>query len=164
MVCLSLAAAVACASSPTARPGTPTEALPIYVFAQCALMGGESRVEVAADRPLVVLWGWTAATAEQMQAYRDTAVVTVRLDGRELTGVLQGEILHDEASGEYRAVWSADAGRPDVGSHELTYRAAFPVRISDGRSDYGPGTARPNLADDCEIIVRQAGGMGFEVR
>ena len=76
--------------SPTRAPtSTPTEVSPVYVSALCTLMGMETRSDVPRDRPVIIMWGWTAATMEQVQEYVDAAVALVDFDGKDLSGQMQ---------------------------------------------------------------------------
>lgn len=134
--------------------GTPTPALPFYVYAQCTLMGGSGRTEIPRGRPLVVLWGWTAAGEDQMQDFIRLAAVTVTLDGKGISGMMKGDIRYDKEGGVYRAVWAAEAGVPEIGSHVLTYRVTFAAPVTDGVETFGPGSERETLADRCSIEVR----------
>jgi hypothetical protein len=143
---------VACGSRPVETQSA--EIRPFYVYAQCKLMGGAARVDVPRNKPLVILWGWVASTEQQMQDFLQSAQTTVALDGKVLAGMMQGAVRYDEAAGEYRAVWSAEAGMPDAGTHSLTYQVVFSAEISDGSESFGPGTSRETVSDTCEIVVQ----------
>jgi hypothetical protein len=140
-------------SSPTA-PSTPTEVSPVYVSALCTLMGMESRVEVSKDRPVIVMWGWSAATMDQIQDYLDAGMAKVTFDGKELSGQMQKNIPFDDTSKIYRAVWMAGVGIPAPGLHVITYSLEFQRAIFDGTDYYGPGTKNDKLSDRCEIDVK----------
>jgi len=151
-------ALAACTTQPTFQSllnhPSPTAVLPVYVYAQCTLMGGAQRTEIDAGRPLTILWGWVAATQDEMKSYIQSTEITVRLDNEPLAGSMRGDAQYDETANEFRAIWSAAAGILPAGTHTLTYQAVFSSQVSDGTSTYGPGTIRETLSDRCEIVVR----------
>jgi hypothetical protein len=132
----------------------PTEVSPVYVSALCTLMGMDARSEVPSGRPVIVMWGWSAATLAQVQDYIQAGVVAVTFDGHELKGEQQGGIPLDETAKVYRAVWMANAGVPAKGSHAITYSLTFLRKIFDGTDYYGPGTKNEKQEDRCEIDVK----------
>jgi hypothetical protein len=136
------------------EPSTPTEVSPVYASALCTLMGLDSRSEVSKDRPVIVMWGWSAATMDQIRDYIDAAIVKVTFDGKELSGRLQKNIPFDDTSKIYRAVWMAGVGIPAPGLHVITYSLEFRHEIFDGTDYYGPGTKNDKLSDRCEIDVK----------
>ena len=131
--------------SPRASTATPTEVSPVYVSALCTLMGQDARSEVPKDRPVIVMWGWSAATMEQMQEYIGVAVVAVTFDGQEISGQMQKDIPYDETAKIYRAVWMAGIGIPTIGLHVITYALEFQKDIFDGTDYYGPGTKNEKM-------------------
>jgi hypothetical protein len=126
----------------------------VYVSALCTLMGMEARSAVPARRPVIVMWGWSAATQEQIQDYLQAGVVVVTFDEATLKGEQQGGIPYDDTSKVYRAVWTADAGIPAPGIHVITYSLTFRRKIFDGTDYYGPGTKNEKQEDRCEIEVK----------
>ncbi len=117
-------------------------------------MGQDARSEVPKDRPVIVMWGWSAATMEQMQEYIGVAVVAVTFDGQEISGQMQKDIPYDETAKIYRAVWMAGIGIPTIGLHVITYALEFQKDIFDGTDYYGPGTKNEKMSDRCEIEVK----------
>ncbi len=133
---------------------TPTNSSPVYVSALCTLMGMGARSEVPVGRPVIVMWGWSAATPEQIQDYIQAGIAVVTFDGKKLTGEQQGGVPFDDTAKIYRAVWTADAGTPAVGLHVITYSLTFSRKIFDGTDYYGPGTQYEKQEDRCEIDVK----------
>jgi hypothetical protein len=117
-------------------------------------MGMDARSEVPAGRPVIVMWGWSAATLAQVQDYIQFGIAAVTFDGRELKGEQQGGIPLDETAKVYRAVWMAAAGIPAKGLHAITYSLTFSRKIFDGTDYYGPGTKNEKQEDRCEIDVK----------
>jgi hypothetical protein len=117
-------------------------------------MGRDVRSEVPAGRPVIVMWGWSAATYAQIQDYIQAGIVVVTFDSRELTGEQQGGIPFDETTKVYKAVWIANADIPAKGLHPITYSLKFNRKIFDGTDYYGPGTKNEKQEDRCEIDVK----------
>ena len=117
-------------------------------------MGRDVRSDVPSGHPVILMWGWSAATREQIDEYMRAGMAEVTFDGIEVQGAQQGGIPFDEAAGEYRAVWTAEVGIPAPGIHTITYRLTFRERIFDGAEYYGPGTKNAQLQDRCEIAVK----------
>jgi hypothetical protein len=127
---------------------------PVYLPAMCTLIGNETRSVVPAGHPVIVMWGWSAATEGQVRDYIRTRIEAVTFDGVELHGEQKGEIPYDDAAKLFRAVWMAEIGVIDPGLHTLTYRLTFSEKIFDGKEYYGPGTGRETQEDTCEIEVK----------
>jgi hypothetical protein len=157
-VTLLLLATAAC--SPVGRISTsgilPREATasgPVYLPVLCTLMGRGVRSEAPAGAPVILMWGWSAATQAQVEDYIRAAIVAVTFDGDEIQGVQSGGIPYDEAAQLFKAVWLADIGAIPAGLHKITYSLAFREKIFDGSLFYGPGTDMEKQEDRCEIMV-----------
>jgi hypothetical protein len=127
---------------------------PVYVPAMCMLIGNETRSVVPAGHPVIVMWGWSAATEGQVRDYIRTRIEVITFDGVELRGEQKGEIPYDDTAKLYRAVWMAEKGIIDSGIHTITYLLKFSEKIFDGKIYYGPGTDREKQEDTCEIEVK----------
>jgi hypothetical protein len=103
---------------------------------------------------VILVWGWSAATQEQVEDYIEAGAVVVTFDGEELEGRQQGGIPYDKTAEVYRAVWMSDIGIPERGLHVITYSLTFTRQIFDGKAYYGPGTRNERQEDRCEIEVR----------
>lgn len=158
-VLLLLLATAACRESgQAAAPGRPALTVgatlgPVYVPAMCTLIGNKTRSEVPAGHPVIVMWGWSAATEEQVKDYIRVGMVVVTFDGNEVEGEQSGGIPYDEKSKLYKAVWMAAVGVVDPGIHTITYLLTFSEIIFDGIDYYGPGTKNEKQQDKCEIDV-----------
>ncbi|MBN2085503.1 MAG: hypothetical protein JW748_09785 [Anaerolineales bacterium] len=133
---------------------TETGLPPVYVPALCTLMGRPVRSDVPAGKPVILVWGWSAATEEQVRDYIRVRMVVVTFDGNEVEGVQSGGIPYDENAKLYKAVWMAAVGVVDPGVHTITYLLAFREKLFDGFDYYGPGTENEKLEDKCEIDVK----------
>jgi hypothetical protein len=127
---------------------------PVYVPALCTLMGGEVRSDVPAGHPVILMWGWSAATEEQIREYIRVSTVVVTFDGTELSGRQQGGIPYDKTARMFKAVWMSDIGIPKPGIHAVTYLLTFREKLFDGFDYYGPGTDKEKQEDKCEIEVK----------
>lgn len=136
-----------------ASPSVPADLAPVYVPAMCTLMGNDPRMEVAAGHPLILMWGWSAATEQQIRDYLDAAIVRVTFDGREAAGKRQGGTPYDQNAEVYRVLWTAEVGVPARGIHVVTYLQIFSAKIFDGAEYFGPGTKNEKQEDRCEIEV-----------
>jgi hypothetical protein len=132
---------------------TPTGSEPVYVLAFCTLMGRERRQSVPAGRPVILYWGWSAATMAQIEDYFQAGKVVVTFDTMEIRGVPKAEIPFDESRKIYIVTWLADIGAPSLGIHVITYTQTFSRKIFDGMDYYGPGTKNEMQKDECEISV-----------
>jgi hypothetical protein len=152
-----LLAAAACqpaSSSSSPAPATSSEASPVYVPAMCTLLGGEVRTEAPAGHPVILMWGWSAATKEQVEAYVRASILVVTVEGVEISGTPQGNIPYDETARLYKAVWTANLGILKRSIYTTTYTLAFREKIFDGVNYYGPGTENEKLEDRCEIEIK----------
>jgi hypothetical protein len=131
-----------------------TENAPVFVPAICTLMGNPVRTEVPVGHPVIVIWGWSAGTQEQVEDYIQASIVVVTFDGGNLQGVQQGDIPYDETAKIYRAAWTSNIGIPERGLHVITYSLTFSRKIFDGTTYYGPGTGNERQEDRCEIDVK----------
>jgi hypothetical protein len=141
-------------STPGISSRTVTPSGPVYVPALCTLMGREVRSEAPAGAPVILMWGWSAATQAQVEDYIRAAIVAVTFDGDEMEGEQSGGIPYDENAKLYKAVWTASVGVVDPGVHTITYRLTFREKIFDGLGYYGPGTKHEKQEDACELDVK----------
>jgi hypothetical protein len=149
----------ACQSAQPAAPASQppakaTEPAPVFVPALCTLMGLDARSEVPAGHPVILIWGWSAATEEQIQDYLRAGRVVVTFDGTERAGKQQGGAPYDQTAKVYRVVWMAEVGIPNPGLHTITYSQTFSAKVFDGSVYYGPGTKNEKQEDACEIVVK----------
>ena len=159
-VFLILLASAACqVSGPAVTAGMNTTGAgaaldPVFVPAMCTLIGNPTRSEVPAGHPVIVMWGWSAATEEQVRDYIRARIEAITFDGVVLQGEQRGGIPYDETAKLYRAVWMAEIGGVDPGIHTITYLLTFSEKIFDGTVYYGPGTDREKQEDKCEIDLK----------
>jgi len=141
------------APPPSTTPGPQAQGEPVYVSALCTLMGRGPQTSVAADRPVIIRWGWNATTGALVQAHIDNSKTIVTLDGAPVEGQLKGGIVRDATKGYYLALWQAEVGTLGKGTHPLTYHVSWAKQISDGNDTFGPGTRTESLSDECSLIV-----------
>lgn len=133
----------------------PTLAIPQdkYILAFCTLIGQDKQILVAPGTPVVIMWGWKASTAEQLQDYLDNDITTVKLDGKIISAQAPYNITSNSL-GDYSLHWYTQIGTPSTGSHKLVYDESWKAMISDGTDTYGPGSPHPTQHDECDLIVQ----------
>lgn len=132
----------------------PTPAIElVYVPLPCTLLGNPATTEVPAGAPIRVIWGWSAASEELVQAHIDASETVVMLDGQRIEGAMQ-EIKYDDQRKFFVVHWIAEVGVLPVGSHPLTYKVTWKRQISDGWDTYGPGSKNEVSTDNCEVVVK----------
>lgn len=139
---------------------TPEQAMQlsqVNVVAACDVFGVQPSLGALLDGQSVSLvWSWYAQTAQQVRDYLDTAVVVLELDGlpiRPWTFITQ--TLPDEVNDGHPTVYMyAPIGPVALGQHLSRVNVTWVQPISDGFTDYGPGT--PNLSDGgtCNFTAR----------
>jgi hypothetical protein len=127
---------------------------PIILKAFCTIIGEEPIVYVPRGTPVIITWGWEAKTEEQVNAFLDSNLTSITLDGKLLNGTRQGEFIKNARSGQPEVVWISDVGVLNVGEHLITYDVKFKKLVEDGSSTYGPGGKTETLHDECRVIVR----------
>lgn len=133
----------------------PTQVVPpdFYVYAFCTLIGKEKQIFVAPGTPVVILWGWKASTAAQLQDYLDNDITTVTLDGKNISAHAPNGIASSDP-GNFRLLWFAQVGTLSAGTHKIVFDESWKKMINDGTDTYGPGGKYETQHDDCEIVVR----------
>ncbi len=146
------------APDPAATIATPqpTQAFPpdTYVYASCTLSGQEKQARVAYGMPIVILWGWKANTAAQLQDYFDNHVTTVTLDGRNISDTAPFGIASN-LPGNYKLLWFVQLGTSlSPGTHKIVFDESWKKTITDGTDLYGPGSQHPTQHDECDIVIQ----------
>jgi hypothetical protein len=126
---------------------------PVRIPVLCTLMGREPEIVAPADQAVILVWGWSAETEEQVFDYIEAGETIVMLDDRVVQGSLVGEVAFIESWGSFGAVWEAEIGVLAPGSYRLTYNVSWDREIFDGQSSYGPGTENETSEDACVLIV-----------
>jgi len=133
----------------------PPQAVPadVFVHAVCTLIGQPKQKTVSPDSPVVILWGWKADTAENLQDNINNAVTTITLDGKDIASHAPFWVANNDP-GNYKMYWFARVGSLSPGLHLIVMDASWKKMISDGKDTYGPGGKTETMHDECEILVQ----------
>lgn len=127
----------------TPGPTTPEAGDTAYLSPVC-----NCKVTVGVDQPVLLRWGWEAATREQAEANAQAMTIELQVDGQ---AVPQTDSYRQEAqpsvTGYWVVVWEVPVGRLPLGTHRVEIRATTAETISDGfdtdgdsqADTYGPG-------------------------
>jgi hypothetical protein len=154
--------------SMTSTP-TPTEEIvsppplsitPTLIFGEtqnvpvlCTLMNRPYTRYYPNNRPIMLSWGWSAATQDQIYDFIDNTETRITLDNEVISDGLFYEIRHEVDGGPFEVFWARNIGVMALGSHLLIYDVKFTNRISDGERSYGPGTDIITLHDECRLFI-----------
>jgi hypothetical protein len=133
---------------PSARFRSQTPGL---IFAECndyplALPG-----LVYDNDQVTVYWSWFTRTEEQMEQHFANAQYSVRMNRAIFNNVQRSApTLRD---GNYWVFYQANVGLLRPGHYEVEYRLTWANPVNDGYADYGPGTANPLEAGNCNFDV-----------
>ncbi len=109
--------------------------------------------------PVVVFWSWVAKTPEQIQDQLNNAQYTVTVDGL-LIGDWQNyaspvkQQTDPKLGSSYIVYWFVPIGQPAVGTHHIVFKLTWKQTISDGVSNYGPGSDNPANTGTCSFSVK----------
>jgi len=145
-------------------PGTPTAAVPVGnassqegvdVLAYCdnPIFGSPAPTDLAVGSTVDVYWSWYATTLDLLQDHIDAASYTVTLDGTRLNITFQ-PAPREQSDGRYYQYYYARTEPLTRGQHTIQYTVAWDRAISDGESNYGPGTTRITETGTCTFTVR----------
>ncbi len=125
------------------------------VIAYCDTLDG-APTGLTSAAPLDVEWSWYATELPLVLDHMNSVQYEISLDGQSLaTGDAQvSTVRRDSANDNHWTVYyTLHVGPLAAGEHTLTYRATWSRVISDGLSDYGPGTAHPEDTGTCRFTV-----------
>lgn len=139
---------------------TPEQAMQlsqVNVVAACDVFGVQPSIgELLDGQSVSLVWSWYAQTDKQVRDYLDAAIVVLDLDGLNIRPwIFITQTLPDEVNDGYPTVYMyAPVGQMALGQHVSRVNVTWVQPISDGFSDYGPGT--PNLSDggSCNFTAR----------
>jgi hypothetical protein len=138
-------------------PTVPTSTKPpVEISAYCAIFG-DSPFQIEAGTPIILTWGWSAASADYRKDYIDVASFSLKIDNKEidLSGTSQ---KLSQGGGTFNVGWKTPPLSLEPGRHKAVMTITLNREISDGfDSDndgvldiYGPST---ETIPACEIIV-----------
>ena len=133
----------------------PAATSPQSVIAYCDKLDG-APAGLTSAAPLNVEWSWYATEIPLVLDHVSAVNYEISLDGQSVaTGEAQiSTIRRDSANDNHWTVYyTLNVGPLAAGEHTVTYRATWDRAISDGMSDYGPGTANPEDTGTCRFSV-----------
>jgi len=145
-----LLAGIGSAGSVSAQQGVD-----ILAYCNDPTFGSPPPTNLAAGSTIDIWWSWYARTEAQIQDHLAHAIYEVAIDGVPLSNWRQYRTaVRQESDGNYYVYWYVPAGPLTSGQHEITYRVTWREAITDGYSDFGPGTANPVETGSCSFMVR----------
>lgn len=140
---------------PTAQAATQKPTVTISVY--CAQFG-QSPKYAEVDQPVVLIWGWVAATEAYRQDYIDAASFAVQVDGLAIDVSSATLVLSSQSNGS-AALWTLPPRTFSAGTYQAVITVTLSRQITDGfdanndgiLDTFGPAVeTRP----PCEIVVR----------
>lgn len=128
----------------------------VDVLAYCndTSFGSPAPTNLAAGSTIDIWWSWFARTEAQVQDHLANATYQVAIDGVALANWREYRTtIRQESDGNYYVYWYVPAGPLASGQHEITYRVSWSQPITDGYSDFGPGTSNPVETGSCTFTV-----------
>jgi hypothetical protein len=103
-----------------------------------------------------ILWSWYATEIPLVLDHVSAVNYEISLDGESLdpAAARLSTIYRAGTDNDFWTVFYAlNVGSLAAGEHTITYRATWGEAISDGFSNYGPGTAHPEDTGTCHFSV-----------
>lgn len=142
-----------------ATPTQPTasQKQPIEISVYCAQFGQSPRY-VEVDQPVILTWGWLAATEPDRQTFIGAASFSIQIDGQNADTSSASLALTSDSRG-FLARWRFPPITFTAGTHQVVLTRTLGNQVTDGFDSnndgtldtYGPGATTSPL---CEIIVR----------
>ncbi len=110
---------------------------------------------------ITVYWSWYTRTQAQMEQHFANAQYSVKMNGATFNNVQRSEVTRRE--GNYWVFYQASAGQLRPGHYEVEYRLTWAQPVNDGYADFGPGTANPIEAGNCNFdVLRNPQGQSVD--
>jgi hypothetical protein len=100
-----------------------------------------------------IYWSWYARTREQLQSHIDNVIYEVSIDGQRLTNWRMYAAPVTQQDNDWYQYWFIPFGPLTAGEHVIRYRVSWQERITDGYSDFGPGTSTTFEEGTCTFTV-----------
>ncbi len=134
---------------------------PGLIFAECdAYPLAEPGIIYDTD-DVTVYWSWFAKTKDDMQQHLDNALYSVTLNTAQLPMTTRSEpVLRN---GDYWVFYTARIGHLRPGHYEVGALVQWSNPITDGYSDFGPGTSNTRESGICNFdIILNPNGTNVE--
>jgi len=144
---------------PTSPQATAPQKPAVEISVYCGLFGASPEA-AEVDQPVVLTWGWHAATEAYRQDYIDAASFSIQIDGENVDVSSVAPVLSSQ-SNDFSATWSLPPRTFTAGTHQTILNVTLSRQITDGLdldNDgnldlYGPGLT---TVPPCDIIVTEA--------
>lgn len=138
----------------SAGSASPQEGVDVLAYCNDPIFRMPAPTNLLEGSTIDIWWSWYARTEEQLQDHLNNMIYEVAIDGVVLRDYTNYQSrIRQERDGNYYVYWYVPAGPLAAGTYEITYRVSWRQRISDGYSDFGPGTARPQETGSCTFTV-----------
>ncbi len=124
---------------------------PGLIFAECDAYPLAEPGIIYDNDDVTIYWSWYAKTLDTMQQHLDNALYHVTLNTAELPMTTRSE--PEKRGSNYWVFYTARIGNLRPGHYEVGYLLQWANPISDGYSDYGPGTADTRESGICNFDV-----------
>ena len=143
-------------AQPTASGPTPTP-VPnrVNILAYCRQKGVRPPQPTTNDN-VFIEWSWFVAHPRFMEPHLQNAHYEVRLDGELLEDWQRYATDMKLESGVWIVYWYYPVGKLSAGEHTVTFHLTWDEAITDGYTQFGPGTANPSDDGDCTFTVVEA--------
>lgn len=128
----------------------------VDVAATCdnPIVGRPAPTGLRAGATIDIFWWWYAKTPELLQDHNVQAIYEVTVNGQSLTNWRQYAVPPVQVDdGDYYQYWYVPFGPLPAGQVEIEYRVTWREGISDGYSNFGPGTNAPFETGSCTFTV-----------
>lgn len=156
-----VAAAATETTAQTTSPTSETTAVPrvgstgreAYVLANCDEFN-RGRQRVSSGATVFIYWGWVADSRELVEEHLAHVSYEITLNDRLIGDWRQAQVrdtLENKKPARYFYQW---VGELPVGTYRVGYRVTWDAPISDGQTEFGPGTANEVLEFGCTFEVQ----------
>lgn len=145
---------------PTTAGPTPSGATSVQQGVDILAMCNDSAfrspppTDLAAGSTVDVFWGWFVTDPQYMDDHLDAVSYEVRINDQLLRNWRNTSSDLLQEGDWFVKYWYVSAGPLEAGSYRITYRATWSEQISDGLSNFGPGTNNLVEEGSCDFVVR----------
>lgn len=129
----------------------------VNVVAACDLFGVQPTLgSLLKGQSVSLVWSWYATTGQQVRDYLDAAIVALDLDGLNIRPwIFFTQTMPDPINEGYPTVYMyAPVGQVALGQHVSRLNVTWVQTITDGFTDFGPGTSNPSDGGTCNFTAR----------
>ena len=129
---------------------------PGLVFAECRTVDGSDPGILYDTDAIRVYWSWYAKTAAQVQDHLDTAQYAISLHGQTIPNVQVSDIKQIIGSINWWVFYTVNFGdKWEPNDYQIEFSLTWSEAISDGYSDFGPGTENEFIGSGCNFTIQR---------